>query len=95
MLDDFDDTVEPLGYCIGESRTDKGQDLGKVASEGAGILSRSGGGVPVKEPSQTFERLPLVSTGFAPLLLAHIIEGAVSSWRDGDRFQCPRRRTSG
>ena len=38
ILDYFDDTVESLGYCIGESRTDKGQDFGKVVTEGVDEL---------------------------------------------------------
>ncbi len=145
VLNDFNDAIEPLGYCIGESRTDKGQDLGKVSTdcadellqrfqsatesscsptleesfggtgiciipellelilqsprsvdtvvgslesfECAGVFSRSGGRMAVKEPSQTFERLPLVGAGPAPLLLAHIIDGAVEGLDDMEAIQ--------
>ncbi len=55
--------------------------------ECAGVFSRSGGRMAVKEPSQTFQRLPLVSAGFAPLLLAHIIDGAVEGLDDMEAIQ--------
>lgn len=38
ILDYFNDSVETLSYCIGESRTDKGKDFGKVTTEGVDEL---------------------------------------------------------